>query len=96
MNLFQIFVKVGLQRTLQYLEEIAILTAGNLASGSLKPKRERPLTERVMAAALKYSLVKDQIFKKAKAQVLKQTNGLYPAPLKVLLFCISLLNKVFS
>lgn len=28
--------------------------------------------------------VKDQVFKKAKAQVMKQTNGLYPAPLKIL------------
>ena len=28
--------------------------------------------------------VKDQIFKKAKSQVMKQTNGLYPAPLKIL------------
>ncbi len=81
---FSILINTFFCRTLQHLEEIAIRTAGNLASGSLKPKRERPLTERVMAAALKYSLVKDQIFKKAKAQVLKQTNGLYPAPLKVI------------
>lgn len=79
-----LYYSIHFFRTLQHLEKIAIQTAGNLASGTLKPKRERPLTERVVAAALKYSLVKDQIFKKAKAQVLKQTNGLYPAPLKVI------------
>lgn len=46
-------------------------------------KREKSLTNRVMEKALQYNLVKDQIFKKAKSQVIKQTNGLYPAPLKV-------------
>lgn len=52
-------------------------------SGTLKIKREKPLTDRLLSAALNYKLVKDQIFSKAKSQVLKQTNGLYPAPLKV-------------
>lgn len=39
--------------------------------------------DKVMSFALKYNLVKDQIFKKARDGVMKQTNGLYPAPLKV-------------
>lgn len=72
-------------RTLQHLEEVAVLTAKNLASGSLKINRQKSLTDRALKVALGYNLVKDQIFNKAKAQVMKQTNGLYPAPLKVLL-----------
>ena len=70
-------------RTLNYLEEVAIQTAGNLAQGNLKIKREKSLVDKLTASALKYNLVKDQIFNKAKGQVMKQTNGLYPAPLKV-------------
>ena len=57
--------------------------ASDLASGKLKVKREKSLTGKLTEVALKFGLVKDQIFKKAEAQVMKQTNGLYPAPLKV-------------
>ncbi|XP_046442929.1 trifunctional enzyme subunit alpha, mitochondrial-like [Daphnia pulex] len=80
-------------QTLQHLEEVAVRTAGNLASGSLKVKREKPITDRLFAAALKYNLVKDQIFQKAKAKVMKQTNGLYPAPLKILEVIRTTLDK---
>ena len=34
--------------------------------------------------ALKFNFVRDQIFGKAKSQVMSQTRGLYPAPLKIL------------
>ena len=34
--------------------------------------------------ALGYDQVKDYLFKTAKGKVMKQTNGLYPAPLKIL------------
>lgn len=37
-----------------------------------------------MQTALSFNFVKDQVFKKAKAQVMKATGGLYPAPLKIL------------
>lgn len=36
-----------------------------------------------MNFGLKYEFVRNLIFQKAKDQVLKMTNGLYPAPLKV-------------
>ena len=34
--------------------------------------------------ALGYDQVKDYVFKTAKGKVMKQTNGLYPAPLRIL------------
>ena len=72
-------------RTLEYLEEVAIQAAKNLAKGDLKAKRGPKNTmEKVMDSALKYDFVKDYIFKKARAQVMKATNGVYPAPLKIL------------
>lgn len=72
-------------RTLQYLEAAAIKTAKNLASGDLKPKRgPKNLMEKAMNFALQYNFVKDQVFQKARSTVMKQTNGLYPAPLRIL------------
>lgn len=58
-------------------------TAADLASGAKKMNRQKPLSDRLLSSALSVGLVKDQIFSKAKAQVMKQTNGLYPAPLRV-------------
>ena len=40
--------------------------------------------DKVMAFALTFNYVKDKVFGKARAQVMKQTKGLYPAPLKIL------------
>ena len=72
-------------RTLEYLEEVAVQTAKNLASGDLKIRRGPKSTmDKLMATALKYNFVKDFVFNKAKAQVMKLTNGVYPAPLKIL------------
>lgn len=71
--------------TLAYLQEIAIKTAKNLASGDLQPKRgPKNMMDKVMNMALQYDFVKDQVFKKARSTVMKQTNGLYPSPLKIL------------
>lgn len=73
------------ERTLQYLEQVAIKTAKNLAKGDLKPKRiPRNFQDKVMLKALEYDAVKDFIFNEAKKGVMKMTNGVYPAPLKIL------------
>lgn len=75
----------GPERTLEYLEEIAIQAAKDLAAGKLKPNRTRPLVERLTRTAItKVAFVRNYIFDMAKKQVMKQTNGLYPAPLKIL------------
>lgn len=72
-------------RTLAYLEEVAIKIAKDLASGDLKVKRgPRNMMEKVMATALQYDFAKDQVFKRARASVMKLTGGVYPAPLKII------------
>lgn len=65
------------------MEEIAVRTAGDLAKGTLKIKREKSFTDNMLASALKVGFVRNQILGKARGAVMKQTNGLYPAPLKV-------------
>jgi hypothetical protein len=71
------------ERNIEYLEEVAIKTAAALADGSIKIDRKRPLVERLTKYAIGFEFVRNKIFEKAKDQVMKQTNGLYPAPLKV-------------
>jgi hypothetical protein len=72
-----------IDRTLAYLENVAVKVAADLAAGTLKVNRTKSFQSRLLALALKLGPVKNQIFKKAKGQVMKQTNGLYPAPLRV-------------
>ena len=70
---------------MRYLEETAIKTAKDLATGKLKVERgPKSVSDKLMNWAFSVDFIKDQIFKKAKAQVMKQTGGLYPAPLKIL------------
>lgn len=70
---------------MRYLEETAVKTAQDLANGKLKVQRgPKSLIEKLTQQVLSINFVKDQVFKKAKAQVMKMTNGLYPAPLKIL------------
>lgn len=71
--------------TSKYLETVAVNTAKDLAAGKLKVDRsKKSLQDKILAYALQYNWVKDQIFGKAKAQVMKMSGGLYPAPLKIL------------
>ncbi|KAK9888809.1 hypothetical protein WA026_001032 [Henosepilachna vigintioctopunctata] len=71
--------------TQNLLENVAIDIAKQLASGKLKIDRtKKSITDKAFNFALQYDWVKDQIFNKAKNQVMKQTGGLYPAPLKIL------------
>lgn len=72
-------------RTMEYLEEVAVNAARQLATGKLTVDRsKKSLVDKIMNFALKYDFVKDQIFTKAKGQVMKMTGGLYPAPLRIL------------
>ena len=74
------------QQTRDYLESVAVNIAGQLADGTIKMPERGPKTiqDKVMNWALGYDKVKEYVFGQAKSKVMKQTNGLYPAPLKIL------------
>lgn len=73
------------ENTMRYLEETAIRAAKDLANGTLKIDRSpKTLMDKVMNFALSYEFVKNQVFTRAKNEVMKKTGGLYPAPLKIL------------
>lgn len=71
--------------TIEYLEQVAIKVAKDLASGALKVNREKGgVVNKLTNFAFSLEFVKNIVFNKAKEQVLKLSGGLYPAPLKVL------------
>uniref|UniRef100_A0A1A9UCN6 Trifunctional enzyme subunit alpha, mitochondrial n=1 Tax=Glossina austeni TaxID=7395 RepID=A0A1A9UCN6_GLOAU len=73
------------QTTMEYLERVAIQAAKDLASGKLKVNREKAgLINKVTSFVMDTEFVKNKIFDTARKQVMKMTNGLYPAPLKIL------------
>lgn len=73
------------QCMLQKLEDVAVSTAADIADGKLKIDRKRPLVENLTRKAItNFTPARDFVFNKAKGQVMKLTNGLYPAPLKIL------------
>jgi len=74
------------ENTHAYLETIAINTAKQLADGKMKLPQRGPksLVDKATKAALGVEKAKDYVFNTAKGKVLKQTNGLYPAPIKIL------------
>lgn len=74
--------------TRRYLEQVAIEMAKKLASGQLKTDKKKSMQDKILNYALQFTFVKDLIFNKAKTQVMKLTQGLYPAPLKVINFAI--------
>ncbi|CAK9815005.1 Trifunctional enzyme subunit alpha, mitochondrial [Anthophora plagiata] len=73
------------ENTMRYLEETAIRAAKDIASGALKIERgPKTLLDQVMNYALSFQFVKDQVFNRARNEVMKKSGGLYPAPLKIL------------
>merc|ERR1712183_1017019 len=72
--------------THKYLENIAINTAKQLGSGSMKLPNRSPKNFAKKAENFAFGVgpVKDYVFNMAKGKVMKQTNGLYHAPLKIL------------
>lgn len=77
---------LGLSRTLEYLEEVAIDAAKKLAAGQKLAKRNKnkTLVDSAIDLALKQDWLREKFFDSAKNKVLKLTGGLYPAPLKVI------------
>lgn len=77
-------LKSAEQNTMEYLEEVAVKAARDLASGKLVVDRtKKGMVNAVTEYVMGIDWVKNKIFEKAKEQVMKQTGGLYPAPLTV-------------
>ncbi|CAK9297303.1 unnamed protein product [Gordionus sp. m RMFG-2023] len=77
-------IKSPNDRTMEYLEEIAIKAAKDLVTQKTPQKRNLSLIEKLTNMGLKNAFLRKLIFNQMKDKVLKQTKGHYPAPLSVL------------
>jgi enoyl-CoA hydratase/long-chain 3-hydroxyacyl-CoA dehydrogenase len=69
---------------MEYLEDVAVKTASDIASGRIKLGKKKSVKDYLMNFALSTTFVKNKVFETAKGKVMKQTKGLYPSPLKIL------------
>ncbi|XP_067840534.1 trifunctional enzyme subunit alpha, mitochondrial-like [Heptranchias perlo] len=72
------------ERTIEYLEEVAINCARRIANKQISLKRDKKLTDRVQSWAMKFPFIREQVYKMVEKKVMAQTKGLYPAPLKII------------
>ncbi|XP_066482854.1 trifunctional enzyme subunit alpha, mitochondrial [Tiliqua scincoides] len=77
-------IKSPEERTVEYLEEVAITFARGLANKTISRKKDKGLIKKVMDYAMAVPFVREQIYKTVEGKVRKQTKGLYPAPLNIL------------
>ncbi|XP_038607369.1 trifunctional enzyme subunit alpha, mitochondrial [Tachyglossus aculeatus] len=77
-------LKTPEERTIEYLEEVAVTFAKDLADKKVSAKRSKSLVEKVTSYAMTIPFVRQQIYKRVEEKVRKQTKGLYPAPLKII------------
>ncbi|XP_012868992.1 PREDICTED: trifunctional enzyme subunit alpha, mitochondrial [Dipodomys ordii] len=77
-------IKPPEDRTIEYLEEIAVTFAKGLADKKISTKRNKGLIEKLTSYAMSIPFVRQQIYKTVEEKVRKQTKGLYPAPLKII------------
>ncbi|XP_078397568.1 trifunctional enzyme subunit alpha, mitochondrial-like [Cetorhinus maximus] len=77
-------LKTPEERTIEYLEEVAIDCARGITNKQISLKRNKNLIDRVQSWALKFPIIREQVYKMVGKKVMAQTKGLYPAPLKII------------
>ncbi|XP_070591023.1 trifunctional enzyme subunit alpha, mitochondrial [Erythrolamprus reginae] len=77
-------IKSPEERTMEYLEEVAITFAQGLANKTITRKVDKGLIQKVTDYAFTIPFVRQQVYKTVEKKVQKQTKGLYPAPLGII------------
>ncbi|KTG33933.1 hypothetical protein cypCar_00031742 [Cyprinus carpio] len=72
------------ERTIEYLEEVAVEAARGLAKKQIPLTKEKGLMQKIQDYVMSYPFVRQQIYNTVQNKVMKQTKGLYPAPLKII------------
>ncbi|XP_062407566.1 hydroxyacyl-CoA dehydrogenase trifunctional multienzyme complex subunit alpha a isoform X2 [Sardina pilchardus] len=72
------------ERTIDYLEEVSVGLAKGLANKKVSTKKEKGLMQKVQDMVMGLPIVRKQIYKTVHGKVMKQSKGLYPAPLKII------------
>ncbi|XP_051511643.1 hydroxyacyl-CoA dehydrogenase trifunctional multienzyme complex subunit alpha a isoform X1 [Myxocyprinus asiaticus] len=72
------------ERTIEYLEEVAVDLAKGLAGKKVAVGKKKGLMQKVQDFVMGLPPVRKQIYKTVHNKVMKQSKGLYPAPLKII------------
>ncbi|XP_076013785.1 hydroxyacyl-CoA dehydrogenase trifunctional multienzyme complex subunit alpha b [Genypterus blacodes] len=72
------------ERTMEYLEEVAIEYARGIASNKIALSKPKGMMQKIVDYVMSYEFVRNQVYKTVHNKVMKQSKGLYPAPLKII------------
>ncbi|XP_055028669.2 trifunctional enzyme subunit alpha, mitochondrial [Misgurnus anguillicaudatus] len=77
-------VKSPEERTIDYLEEVAVEFARGIANKKIALTKEKGTMQKIQDYVMSFPFVRKQIYNTVEKKVMKQTKGLYPAPLKII------------
>ncbi|XP_062857160.1 hydroxyacyl-CoA dehydrogenase trifunctional multienzyme complex subunit alpha a [Trichomycterus rosablanca] len=77
-------VKSPEERTIEYLEEVAVGVAKGLVNKKVTVEKKKGLMQKLQDSVMGMPFVRKQIYNTVNKKVMKQTKGLYPAPLKII------------
>ncbi|XP_061890499.1 hydroxyacyl-CoA dehydrogenase trifunctional multienzyme complex subunit alpha a [Entelurus aequoreus] len=77
-------VKPAEERTIEYLEEVAVGVARGIANKKVPLSKEKSLMQKLQDTVMGLGPVKKKIYNTVSEKVQKQTKGLYPAPVKII------------
>ncbi|GCC18764.1 hypothetical protein chiPu_0020883 [Chiloscyllium punctatum] len=72
------------ERTIEYLEEVAIGCARGIVNKQISLQKKKTLVDTVQSWVFKFPIIREQIYKMVRKKVMAQSKGLYPAPLKII------------
>ncbi|KAG9268504.1 trifunctional enzyme subunit alpha, mitochondrial-like [Astyanax mexicanus] len=72
------------ERTMEYLEEVAIECARGIVNKKIPLTKEKGMMQKVQDYVMGFPFVRNQIYNTVQKKVMKQTKGLYPAPLNII------------
>lgn len=72
------------ERTIEYLEEVAIECAKGIVNKKISLRKEKGMMQKIQDYIMSFEVVRNQIYKTVHGKVMKQSKGLYPAPLKII------------
>ncbi|XP_057679172.1 hydroxyacyl-CoA dehydrogenase trifunctional multienzyme complex subunit alpha a [Corythoichthys intestinalis] len=77
-------LKPAEERTIDYLEEVAVNVAKGIANGTASLSKKKSVMQKLQERVMSLGPVKKKIYKTVSEKVQKQTKGLYPAPVKII------------
>ncbi|XP_051909522.1 hydroxyacyl-CoA dehydrogenase trifunctional multienzyme complex subunit alpha a isoform X1 [Hippocampus zosterae] len=77
-------LKPAEERTIEYLEEVAVGVAKGIANQTVPLSKEKSVMQKLQDTVMGLGPVKKKIYRTVSEKVQKQTKGLYPAPVKII------------